>query len=133
MTVFIPNRYIGNLPSKPSGTTKKHNTKAAYIKLHSRVQRCFLGLPRYEKEIYFHPSRKWRMDYGWPELKIAVEIHGGHHSQGRHTRGTGFANDREKMNEAQLLDWIVIEATSDNLKDLRSWVEKAFALRGINV
>ncbi|TOA43715.1 hypothetical protein CGK26_23080 [Vibrio parahaemolyticus] len=98
----------------------------AYQKLHARVQRNLIGLPPYQTEVLFHPTRKWRMDYAWPDLKIALEVHGGTHSNGRHTRGVGFANDREKMNEAQLLGWIVIEIASDNLGQLRGWLERAF-------
>lgn len=131
MTVYIPARYLGSL----QGTTTKEPTKPqrdikqAYNKLHARIQRNLIGLPSYEIEVRFHPKRRWRLDYAWPELKIGLEVHGGHHSNGRHTRGVGFANDREKMNEAQLLGWIIIEVTSDNIPDMRMWIERAIDSR----
>lgn len=108
----------------------KEKAKAAVIALHAKVQRHLNGLPEYQKEVLFHPVRKWRFDYAWPNLKIAVEIHGGIHSGGRHTRGGGFVEDREKMNEAQLLGWIVLEVAPDHLKKMRTMVERAMALRG---
>lgn len=79
-------------------------------------------LPKLEMEYKFHPDRRWRLDYALPELKIAIEIHGGTRKTytdkngivrqgGRHNRADGFANDREKMNAAQAMGWIVIELT----------------------
>jgi hypothetical protein len=61
-------------------------------------------------------ERKWRMDFAWPDIKLAVEVHGGTWSGGRHTRGNGFANDREKMNQAVLLGWRVLEFTGEQVK-----------------
>lgn len=70
------------------------------------------------KEYKFHPKRRWRFDYADPKKKIAIEIHGGIWRGGRHTRGKGFANDREKMNEAIVLGWRVIElCTPEQVKD----------------
>ena len=73
-------------------------------------------LPEPIRESRFHPERKWRMDFLWPDEKIAVEIHGGVHSQGRHTRGTGFTNDRDKMNAATELGYRVFEYTTVQVK-----------------
>jgi len=79
-------------------------------------------------EYRFHPSRKWRFDYSWPDKKIALEVHGGVHVGGRHTRGSGFVKDREKMNSAQLLGWVVLEVTPEHIKSgqLRAWLLSAF-------
>ena len=74
-------------------------------------------LPTLTPEYQFHPTRKWKLDYALPELKIAVEIHGGTRKQGRHNRADGFAKDREKMNEAQAAGWLVIEITDVMLKE----------------
>lgn len=103
--------------------------------LHAQVAKQLEGLPEAVKEYAFHDKRRWRLDYAWPDKKIAAEIHGGVHSGGRHTRGAGFINDREKMNEAALLGWLVIEATAEQVKGggLRRWLDVAFTLRqGIN-
>lgn len=55
----------------------------------------------------FHPTRRWRFDYAWPEHKIALEVEGGVWTGGRHTRGAGFLGDMEKYNEAGRLGWRV--------------------------
>lgn len=73
-------------------------------------------LPTPELEVRFHPIRKWRFDLGWPSQKIALEIHGAVFAGGRHTRGAGFQKDREKMNEAQLLGWKVLEYSTGQVK-----------------
>lgn len=73
-----------------------------------------------DKEVKFHPVRLWRFDWACPSLMIAVEFHGAVHRQGRHTRGVGFLEDREKMREAQILGWIVLEyQTPRKLADMR--------------
>lgn len=65
------------------------------------------NLPVPEKEYVFHPTRKWRFDYVWNELNVAVEIQGG-----RFHRGNP-AKDYEKLNEAQSLGWSVYQFGSD--------------------
>lgn len=67
--------------------------------------------PRPEREYRFHPVRKWRFDFAWPDFKIAAECEGGTWSGGRHTRGSGFAKDCEKYNAAALEGWTVFRFT----------------------
>jgi hypothetical protein len=62
-------------------------------------------------EHHFHPERQWRFDFAWPDALVAVEVHGGIWKGGRHTRGKGFAGDREKVASAQELGWLVYEVT----------------------
>ena len=75
------------------------------------------GLSAPVAEYQFAPPRRWRFDYAWPDCRVAVEIHGGEWTNGRHTRGGGFTLDRWKMNTAQLRGWIVLEFTNTMLKD----------------
>ena len=70
------------------------------------------GLPEPEREYRFC-ERRWRFDLAWPSQQIAVEVEGGTWTKGRHTRGSGFAADCEKYNQAALLGWIVLRFTSD--------------------
>lgn len=63
----------------------------------------------------FHPSRKWKFDFAHMPTKVAIEIEGGIHSGGRHTRGQGFQGDCEKYHEAQLMGWRVFRLTSKML------------------
>jgi hypothetical protein len=64
-----------------------------------------LGLPAPVRELRFAPPRRWRFDYAWPELFVAVEKEGGVYTRGRHTRGAGYADDMEKYNAATRLGW----------------------------
>ena len=77
--------------------------------------------PYFTREYRFHPVRKWRFDFAWPEYKIALEIEGGVWLTGkrksRHLTGKGFTQDIIKYNEAACLGWIVIRVTPDQVKD----------------
>lgn len=66
------------------------------------------NLPLPITEYKFHPARKWRFDYAFPEFKVALELEGGVWIQGRHTRPTGYKKDMEKYSEAALLGWKVL-------------------------
>ncbi len=71
----------------------------------------------FDKHVRFHPVRKWELDYFAQTFKLGVEIHGGIFSAGRHTTGTGFENDRCKMNAAHELGITVLEFTGSMLID----------------
>lgn len=81
-------------------------------------------------EYRFHPTRKWRFDFAWPDLKIAAEIEGGAWSGGRHTRGYGFEKDCEKYNAALLLGWRVLRFTTRQVKSELALETTAELLRG---
>jgi hypothetical protein len=77
--------------------------------MHPTVLKSY-GIPVPEIDtIKFHPKRKWRFDFAWPQQKVALELHGGVWNGGHHVRGQGFIDDREKMRAAQELGWIVLE------------------------
>jgi very-short-patch-repair endonuclease len=59
------------------------------------------------REHRFHPSRKWRFDFAFPERMCAVEVEGGMWTNGRHNRGGGAIADMEKYNVAAALGWFV--------------------------
>jgi hypothetical protein len=73
------------------------------------------GWPRPNVEYPFHPERRWRLDFAWHG--VAVEVNGGVFVQGRHTRGSGAVKDWEKLNEAQLLGWTVLQVTPKQVTD----------------
>lgn len=68
-----------------------------------------------EKEYQFFPSRKWRFDYYFPDIKTAIEVEGGAWTQGRHTRGKGFIADMEKYNTAGIMGIIVLRVIPNDL------------------
>lgn len=90
-----------------------------------------LRLPQPKREYEFHPVRKWRFDFAWPELLIAVECEGGTRSNGRHVRGDGFENDCEKYAEAALSGWLVLRVTWDQIESMKAtvWLQRALLLR----
>jgi hypothetical protein len=67
-----------------------------------------LGLPVPVGEYRFHPVRKWRFDYAWPDQKVALEVQGAVFVQGRHTRGAGLRKEYEKLNAAAAEGWRVL-------------------------
>jgi len=69
------------------------------------------------REHRFHPVRRWRFDFAWPEKKVAVEIEGGQWISGRHQRPTGFAKDCEKYNAAARLGWKVLRYTGQDVQE----------------
>ncbi len=71
------------------------------------------GVPAPERQVVFHPRRRWRFDLAWPQARLAIEIQGGTYSGGRHVRGAGYAADCAKLNAAVLAGWRVLWVTRD--------------------
>lgn len=84
------------------------------------------------EEHRFHDTRRWRFDFAWPELMLALELEGGTHAGGRHVRGAGFEKDCEKYNQAACMGWLVLRATSAMVRDGRalSTLEEALETLG---
>lgn len=127
LSAIDASRLLGNNP-KAKAVVNKVKKAQQVDTLHSKVLAQLVGFPDPATELLFHPKRKWRFDYAWPTRMLALEVHGGIHSGGRHTRGRGFVEDRAKMNEATLLGWTVLEVTPEHIKSgqLRAWLLAAF-------
>jgi very-short-patch-repair endonuclease len=70
----------------------------------------------YEREVQFQKGRKWRFDFAWPDIKVAVEVEGGvWMARGGHTTGSGYTGNCEKYNEALLDGWRVFRLTPDQI------------------
>lgn len=85
-----------------------------------------LKLPEPKREFLFHYKRKWRFDFAYPDLKLAIEVNGGAFSRGRHTRGKGYEDDCEKLAEAAILGWRVISVTTGQVErgEAINWIER---------
>lgn len=86
------------------------------IALHIRA----LRLPEPEREYRFMPPRRFRFDFAWPNLMLALECEGGSWVNGAHTRGRHFEQDCEKYSEAAIRGWRVIRVTGKMVKDGRA-------------
>lgn len=94
-----------------------------------------LQLPEPVREYKFHPTRRWRSDFAWPDCRLLVEVEGAHWTNGRHTRGSGFEADCEKYSEAALNGWAVIRCTSTHIKsgEAVDWIQRALSVRVVTV
>lgn len=68
-----------------------------------------------ETEYRFHPTRKWRFDFAWPDKKVAVECDGmvWQAGGGRHNTDA----DREKINTAVMMGWRVLRFSGAQIKN----------------
>jgi hypothetical protein len=68
------------------------------------------------REHKFHPARRWRFDFAFPERRVAVECEGGVWSGGRHTRGSGFIADAGKYPAAAAVGGFVLRCVGTAVK-----------------
>lgn len=73
-----------------------------------------------ETEWRFHKTRRWKFDWAFPELMLAIEYEGIFSAKSRHTSIVGFTNDCEKYDEAFLLGWGVLRFTAKMVQDGRA-------------
>jgi len=66
------------------------------------------GIPTPVEEHRFHPKRKWRFDFSWPDNRVALEVQGGIWGGGRHSRGAAMLKEWEKLNTAATLGWRIL-------------------------
>ena len=89
-----------------------------------------LGGPDLKPEYRFAlPDRQWRFDYCHLATRTAIELEGGVHSRGRHTRGKGYVEDCHKYNAAVRLGYTVFRlatgmVTHDNLTQIIEHIQE---------
>ena len=97
---------------------------------------CSTGNKTYDwsREFVFHPTRKWRFDVAIHKPRIALEyqgifIHGG--GKGGHQTISGMQRDMEKINESQLLGWMILLFDADSVRSGEALVviKRALELR----
>lgn len=101
------------MSAKQQLKTARRKAKCSRLEAKFALTWKALGGPSLEREVRFHPIRKWRSDFAHLPSKTMIEIEGGTWSGGRHTQGAGYAEDREKYNAAQHLGWKVFSLTSE--------------------
>lgn len=85
----------------------------------------------FDRELPFHPQRKWRFDFAHVPARLAVEINGGAYSGGRHHTPAGSEKDWEKLNAAQLLGWKVLQYSPRQIKSGSAILEVLAALKAV--
>ena len=75
------------------------------------------GVAKPMTEYKFHLDRKWRFDYAWPCVHVAIEVNGGG-GRGRHNTVIGATRDAEKLNAAVVMGWRVLTYTVVSIKDV---------------
>jgi hypothetical protein len=110
-----------NTPKLPKGAKRDKGSKIkGWIELNLTYWCQAEGL-RLERELVFHPVRKWRFDwaiYRSCQPFAAVEYEGIVSEKSRHTTLTGYTGDAEKYNAAQSLGWRVYRLTALNYKSI---------------
>ena len=74
-----------------------------------------LDIPK--AEYRFLKKRRFRFDFAWPDIMIAMEVEGGVWMKGGggHTTGKGYTRDLEKYNLATLHGWKVYRFTTQDV------------------
>lgn len=105
-------------PSTPGELWAREEAAARRRALEDRfaLQVRALALPVPDREYQFHPSRRWRVDFAWPEFWLLVEVEGITPAGGRHQRIAGFEADAEKYAEAQRLGWTVVRLSPTQVR-----------------
>ncbi len=133
------NRVTCKICSNPFKAYKSHGkilcgdcgkSRESYLEKEFEDQLMACGETAYVRELRFHPSRRWRFDFAWEEVKLAVEIQGGVWlgKRGGHTSGAGYSRDREKHNEANLLGWRVLQFIN---RDVMNGSAVAFTIQAL--
>ncbi len=74
-----------------------------------------MGLAAPVAEHKFHPERKWRQDFAWPEYRVCMEVEGAVWTNGGHSRGSGKIRDHEKFTAAAVLGWRILYCQPSDL------------------
>jgi hypothetical protein len=84
-------------------------------------------LPAPVAEYQFAKPRKWRIDWAWPEQKVALEQQGGIFSRGRHVRGAALLKEWEKLNHGAGLGWrfLFVQPTELATRRILDEIERA--------
>lgn len=78
------------------------------------------------QEYRFYEQRKWRFDWAFPGIKVAVEYEGLFSKKSRHTTIKGYQGDIEKYNTATVQGWRVIRVTASDYKTITKQLNGIF-------
>lgn len=78
-----------------------------------------------EKEVQVIKGRRWRWDRCHRASRVLIEVQGATFANGAHSRGTGYAKDREKNVSAAEQGWLVYELTAKQITT--DWARRILA------
>jgi very-short-patch-repair endonuclease len=110
---------------------RERSTEAPDIEGALVVELQRAGLGGYVRNHRFDPRRRLELDFAWLVPRVAIEVQGGIHSRGAHVRPKGYQRDAEKSRRAQLMGWLVLPCTAEDVRTgaIVEDVETALELR----
>jgi len=137
----VKTQYGDSTKPHPLSVMEKQSDRQKYSR-ELLVQIKNAGLPEPTQEYRFHPVRLWRLDFAYPEKKIAIEVDGGGWGRpvvcnrchqtvmryvngrsypvregGRHHTAKGSEADNEKKNALAEMGWRVVTYNPSHIKD----------------
>jgi hypothetical protein len=102
------------MPKTLPKSHSKHITKETLVLLFVSMFKSSGDLNRClcQAEYRFHPVRRWRFDWAFPDQKIAIEWEGITSFKSGHLTLGGYTANCEKYNWAAILGWKVIRVTA---------------------
>lgn len=67
------------------------------------------------REYRFHETRKWRLDFAFPSVKLGVEVDGRGHFRGK------MSTDYDKQNELTRMGWRILRFQSSQKRKAAEW------------
>ncbi len=105
---------------------KKVKTKGVEDLFYSQLKDEEIVAPT--REYKFLEDRKFRFDFAWEHMRVAVEIQGGVFIRGGHSTGVGITKDCEKSALANINGWTVFHFTSAQVRSGQAieWMNEYF-------
>ncbi|WP_151832104.1 hypothetical protein [Acinetobacter ursingii] len=126
MTTFKEAQRIRSKPVARSSVPLKHRQGVSKGEAMLCQQLNLMNI-EFTQEFRFNPDRRWKADFRIDGFPILVEVEGGVHCNGRHTRGEGYTADCEKYSVAAIHGWTVIRGTTKQVQSglVLNWIEEA--------
>lgn len=111
-------------PPKPPRPLKRQAERSR-LEVMMEQQLSAAGIKDYVTQHIPLAPRRWRLDFAWPQLKVAIEVQGMvHRIKGK------FKRDIEKRAELMLAGWEVLEVDGESINDGMAiyWAKKLLGM-----